>query len=104
MKNRIRFNNLVVSAEELPAIKRIVRHLSECAPSDAFISVDFHKANLGFQGRLQLNSPSENFSEEANGELLLSLMHSLEDLTMRRIVEWREKRFSVIEEEEKLTS
>jgi hypothetical protein len=100
MKNRILFKNLVVSAEDLPKINQIVRLLSELAPSDAFIAIEFSKAEGGFTGILQLNSPSENFSEEANNQNLVPLMETLSDLSMIHIEEWRRNRFEGDREQE----
>lgn len=104
MKNRIRFNNLVVSAEDLPKIEKIVKLLTELSPSDAFISVDFVQSMGGFEGKLQLSSPSENFSESANNPGLVELMERLSDLTMVRIEEWRKDRFAEPEIKEKIIS
>lgn len=98
MKNRIRFNNLVVSAEDLPKIERIVKLLSELAPSDAFIAIDFGQSQQGFEGKIQLSSPSENFSEAAHSVGLLPLMEKLSELTMARIEAWRKVRFLPINE------
>lgn len=98
MKNRVQFKNLVVSAEDLPKINQIVRLLTELAPSDAFISIEFCKSEAGFSGTLQLNSPSENFSEEADNLALVPLMKTLSDLSMIHIEEWRKNRFNPVHE------
>ena len=102
MKNRVQFKNLVVSADDLPKINQIIRLLSELAPSDAFISIEFSKADDGFLGTIQLHSPSENFSEEANNLNLVPLMKTLSELSMIHIKEWRKNRFS--DDSEKLIS
>jgi hypothetical protein len=93
MKNRVHFKNLVVSAEDLPKINQIIRLLTEFAPSDAFISIEFCKSEFGFSGTLQLNSPSENFSEEATHLDLVPVMTSLSLQSMVHIKKWRENRF-----------
>jgi hypothetical protein len=102
MKNRIRYRNLVVSAEDLPKMNKIMRLLSELAPSDAFISIDFHKAETGYRGTLKLASSMHSFSEQANHQNLVPLMHTLSDLSMVHIKQWRQDRF--VEKDEKLIS
>lgn len=102
MKNRIYYKNLVVSANELPKINEIFRTLSDLAPSDAFISIEFVKIEGGYSGTLKLASSCSNFTEISNNEKLLPLMKALSKLTMVHIDEWKANRF--ISDTEKLIS
>lgn len=93
MKNRIYFKNLVVSADDLPKINHLLRTLSDLAPSDAFISVEFVKKGDGFSGTMKLSSSCHNFTEQSENENLLPLMQSLSKLTMVHINQWKATRF-----------
>ena len=93
MKNRIRFNKFVVTIVELQTIERIVKLLSELAPSDAFISVDFNKSNDGFEGNIKISSSMENFAEMSTHPELLPLAENLNSLIMLHIQKWKENRF-----------
>lgn len=102
MKNRIYFKNLVVSADDLPKINHLVRTLSDLAPSDAFISIEFTKTESGYAGTMKLSSACHNFTEQSINEDLLPLMQALSKQTMVHINQWKATRFD--EDKEKLIS
>jgi hypothetical protein len=93
MNNRIRFNDVIVTADQLPKIERLVLGLSNMGPSDAFISIDFEQDNEAYKGKVELSSSLMSFKEEATDAELVTLMEKLSALLMIHIERWKESRF-----------
>ncbi len=93
MKTRIRFNNLVVTAEELSKIEKSVKALSNLAPSDAFIEINFFAHDDGYRGLVKVFSSLRQFEEGAVADRLVDLMDEMSTLIMVHIELWKKHRF-----------
>ena len=93
-KTRISFNKIVVTASELSFIESSVKTLSNLAPSDAIVILEFDKLDDCYTGRVKVSSPATvNFEDRIEGTSLVSLMKELAEMTMVRIDLWKKHRF-----------
>ena len=91
---RISFNKIIVTSSELSFIEESVKTLSNLAPSDALVVLEFDQNDDCYTGRVKVSSPATvNFEDRIEGSSLMSLMKELAEMTMVRIDLWKKHRF-----------